>query len=171
MDQKIIPMLFALLRSAISGIPVTAEFREQYSPELLSDLMKLSSKHDMAHLLVWGLKQNELLGNEDTTLEACIFKAVYRCERLRYDYDVLCNALEAASIPFLPLKGSVIRGYYPEAWMRTSCDIDVLIHEEDLERAKELLVRDYGYTDHGTSTHDVSFFTPTNNHIELWGNG
>ena len=48
-----------------------------------------------------------------------------------------CNALEKAQIPFVPLKGSVIRKYYPEAWMRTSSDIDVLVHKEDVEKTTD----------------------------------
>ena len=54
------------------------------------------------------------------------------------EYENLCSAFEKAQIPFLPLKGSVIRKYYPEAWMRTSCDIDILVHDEDVGRAKEI---------------------------------
>ena len=38
--------------------------------------------------------------------------------------------IKKVQIPFLPLKGSVIRQYYPEPWMRTSCDIDILVDFE-----------------------------------------
>ena len=31
-----------------------------------------------------------------------------------------CAVLEEAKIPYIPLKGTVLRDYYPEAWMRTS---------------------------------------------------
>ena len=84
----------------------------------------MSAKHDVIHLLALGLKQNELISKENSEIEKYILKAVFRYERLRYEYNNLCDALEKAQIPFIPLKGSVIRKYYPEAWMRTSCDID-----------------------------------------------
>ena len=167
MDKRTIQILFALLRSAICGTKLTEEDRNNYSPDLLYDLLKISSKHDLDHLIVFGLKQNELIDGDNSDIEKCIFKALYRYELLKCEYENICSALEKAQIPFLPLKGSVIRKYYPEAWMRTSCDIDVLIHERDAENAKSVLVDEYGYAYHGKGSHDISFFTPTNIHIEL----
>lgn len=167
MDQRTIQILFALLRSAICGTKLTEEERDIYSPELLSDLLKISSKHDVAHLLVFGLKQNELLSEEHGDIEQYIFKAVYRYERLKYEYDNLCAALEKAQIPFLPLKGSVIRKYYPEPWMRTSCDIDVLVYREDLEKTVSYLVSQRNYVEKERATHDVSLFTQTGIHVEI----
>ena len=167
MDQRTIQILFALLRSAICGTKLSEEERNNYSPDLLQDLLKISSKHDVVHLLVFGIKQNELISEENSDIEKCILKAVYRYERLRYEYENLCEALEKAQVPFLPLKGSVIRKYYPEAWMRTSCDIDVLVHREDLENAISYLVSNQNYIEKERATHDVSLFTQTRIHVEL----
>ncbi len=167
MDQRTIQILFALLRSAICGMKLTEEERSYYSPELLSDLLKISSKHDLAHLLVFGLKRNELISKENSDIEKCILKAVYRYERLRYEYENLCTALEKAQIPFLPLKGAVIRNYYPEPWMRTSCDIDILVHSEDLEKAVSYLVRNQHYIEKERATHDVSLFSQAGIHVEI----
>ncbi len=167
MDQRTIQILFALLRSAICGTKLTEEENKLYSPELLSDLIKLSSKHDVVHLLVLGLKQNELIPKERGDIEQYIFQAVYRCERSTYEYDHLCAALEKAQIPFLPLKGSVIRKYYPEPWMRTSCDIDVLVRENDLQRAVSCLSNNLAYRSEAQNSHDVSMFSQSGVHIEL----
>lgn len=167
MDQRTIQILFALLRSAIRGTKLTEEENKLYSPELLSDLLKLSSKHDVVHLLVLGLKQNELIPKERSDIEQYIFQAVYRCERSTYEYDHLCVALEKAQIPFLPLKGSVIRKYYPEPWMRTSCDIDVLVRENDLQRAVSCLSDNLAYRSEAQNSHDVSMFSQSGVHIEL----
>lgn len=166
-DQRTIENLFALLRSAIRGTKLTEEEYKAYSPELLQDLLKISSKHDVVHLLVLGLKNNNLIPEGNTDLEKHILKAVWRYERIRYEFENLCNALEKAKIPFLPLKGSVIRKYYPEPWMRTSCDIDILIHEKDAEAVKLILINKYRYIYRGKSSHDISMFTPNNIHIEL----
>lgn len=51
--------------------------------------------------------------------------------------------------------------------MRTSCDIDVLVREIDSEKAKSVLVDEYGYVYRGKGSHDISLFSPTNTHIEL----
>lgn len=167
MDQRTIQILFALLRSAIRGTKLTESERNSYSADVLQELLKISAKHDVVHLLVLGLKQNELIPKEHDDIEKYILKAVYRYERIRYEYDNLCSALEKAHIPFLPLKGSVIRKYYPEAWMRTSCDIDVLVHREDLENAISYLVSNQNYIEKERATHDVSLFTQTRIHVEL----
>lgn len=167
MDQRTIKILFALLRSAICGTNLTEDERNISSPDMLQDLLKISSKHDVVHLVVLGLKQNNLIPQDKMDIEKYLLKSVYRYERIRYEYENLCAALEKAQIPFLPLKGSVIRQYYPEPWMRTSCDIDVLVHRDDLENAISFLSKNHNYVEKERATHDVSLFTQTGVHVEL----
>lgn len=167
MDQRTTQILFALLRSAICKTKLTDEERNNYSPDLLRDLLKISSKHDLVHLMVLGLKQNELSFKEYGDIKQYIFKVVLRYERLNNEYENLCAALEKAQIPFLPLKGSVIRKYYPEPWLRTSCDIDILVRENDLQRAVSYLSDNLGYRSESQTSHDISMFSRSGEHIEL----
>ena len=167
MEQRTIKILFALLRSALCGTILTKEESDLYSSEMLQDLLKISTEHDVAHLLVLGLKKNNLIPEQSKHIEKCILTAFYRYERIKNQYGNICNALEKAQIPFVPLKGSVIRKYYPEAWMRMSCDIDVLVHEEDTEYAMSILVNEYGYTYDKKGSHDISLFSSDKVHLEL----
>lgn len=167
MDQRTTKILFPLLRSAICGTNLTEDERRMYSSEILQELLKLSARHDISHLVVLGLKKNDLISRENAGIEQFIFKAAYRYERMQYEYNNICNALETAEIPFLPLKGSVLRNYYPEPWMRTSCDIDILIYHEDLERAISYLMDNMNYVLKKRSIHDVSLFSPIGIHLEL----
>ncbi len=167
MDQKTIQILFALLRSAICGEKLSEEMRCAYSAEMLPSLLKLASIHDVAHLAAFALKENGLLTPNELGVEKYIFKAVYRHEQIKFEYQSLCAALEAAEIPFLPLKGSVLRSYYAEPWMRTSCDIDVLVRVEDLERAILCLKEKLKYEEKERATHDVSLFSSGGVHVEL----
>lgn len=167
MDQRTNKILFALLRSAVCGVKLTDAERAEFSAEQLQDLLKLSARHDVRHLAVLGLKQNILIPQESAGIEMYIFKAALRYERLRSDYENLCRALEEAKIPFLPLKGSVIRKYYPEPWMRTSCDIDILVHKEDLPAAIAYLSENLHYEEKSRCAHDVSLFSPAGVHLEL----
>jgi hypothetical protein len=75
--------------------------------------------------------------------------------------------LEDAQIYFIPLKGAVLRAYYPEPWMRTSCDVDILVQKEQLDAASKVFKETLGYHFAGTSGHDVSFYSPTGIHMEL----
>ena len=67
----------------------------------------------------------------------------------------------------MPLKGSVITKHYPEPWMRTSCDMDILVKQEDLEKAAGYLCEKLNYEKHSTGSHDISFFSQSKIHIEL----
>ena len=166
-NQNTIQMLFALVRSAIRGNQLSEQERGIYSDEMLPDLMTISKKHDISHLVAEGLNKNGLLMKEKSEVGNEIIKAIYRHAQLSYEYVLVCDALEAAQIPFIPLKGSVLRQWYPEPWMRTSCDIDILVHREHLEQAISYLVETLEYTEHERATHDVSLFSKNGKHIEL----
>lgn len=156
MDQRTIQQFFSLLRSAICG---TKPENEPLSQERLLEMISVSKKHDILHLLELGLKQD--------VASDSVFKAVYRYEQTKYELNILYEALESAEIPFIPLKGAVMCRHYPEEWMRTSCDIDILVHEQDVQKAVSLLVDKYGYVFHKKGTHDISLFTPNKKHVEL----
>ena len=93
--------------------------------------------------------------------------AFYRYEKINFELGRLLRTLDEAQVPFVPLKGAVLQQYYPEPWMRTSCDIDVLVHEEDLQRAVFYLTDNHGYSYTSQSSHDVSIFSQNGTHIEL----
>ena len=163
-------VFFSLITSAVSGHPLSAEARTLYDPAMLPGMTALARRHDLLHLLALGLKNNGLLGEENQALENEIFRAVLRCEQLNYELTRICETLETAQIPFIPLKGSVLRWYYPEPWMRTSCDIDVFVREEDLDRAMAALSDGLSYRIGEISDHDVQIYTPNGQHLELHRN-
>lgn len=115
--------------------------RTQYelSREELEKLYELSKSHDLAHIVGNSLIKNGLVSDPELKagFKKQIMTAVYRYEKLQYELTRLKDVLNEAKIPFIPLKGSVIRKFYPEPWLRTSCDIDVLVKEKDIERASE----------------------------------
>ena len=170
MQQTVEKIFFALLRFEING-EFCEEQKKIIKPEMLPALFKLAKRHDLAHLVGDALDKNGLLPDGSET-QKCFLKernmAVYRYEQIEYEFEQICNTLEKAHIPFIPLKGSVIRQYYPEAWMRTSCDIDILVDKSNLGQAQEILIRYLEYqVEQGESSHDVSLYTPSGVHLEL----
>ncbi len=159
-------ILFALLRSVFSGTKVHSETPE-LSAEAFCDLLVLASKHDMEHLVIYALQQNGLIPEEYSAVQNKLFEAVFRGEQLCFEYERICNALESAEIPFIPLKGAVVRKYYPEPWMRTSCDIDILVDKDDLEKSVATLVDKCEYTYHKKGSHDVALISPSRIRVEL----
>ena len=163
-------ILFGLLRFEICGTPITEDVKAAVNKETLTALYKLSKMHDIAHLLADALHKNGLHGVDKETYE--LFNrqhqlAVYRHEQIDYEYKRICETLENAKIPFMPLKGSIIKEYYPEPWMRTSSDIDVLVHPEHLGAAESVLKKELNYERTGEFTHDISLGSESGVHIEL----
>lgn len=167
MELNKLSIFFALLRSALDGTLFNEQEKAAYTEDVIAELLKLSRKHDLSHLLEVGIEKNNLPTEKSAELSKAIMVAVYRYEQLDYELGELCDAFEAEGIDFIPLKGSVIRRYYPEAWMRTSCDIDILVREADLDRAADLLAEKRGYTPVKKGSHDISLFLNDIVHLEL----
>lgn len=141
--------------------------------ELLTDntLYKAAELHDLTHLVGASLYKNGFLadgGEIADKFNNAQAMAMYRYQMITYEQSRLCDCLEKNGINFMPLKGAVLREFYPEPWLRTSCDIDVLIHEDDLSTAISVMKQQLGYTsDEKKGSHDVSLFSKSGVHIEL----
>lgn len=162
-------IFYAFIYFELYGTELDETTKNLITPEVLVALYKLSKAHDLAHLVADALDENGLLDDSEVSKKFRVERnlAVYRYEQMKYELDELCRMLESEKIEFIPLKGSVIRKYYPEPWMRTSCDIDILLKEKDLEKAIKLLGERLAYTKVGRGTHDVSLYAPSNVHVEL----
>lgn len=169
--EKLAKAMTDLIAGEVCGKAIDAEAFRALSEEELKELYKLSKKHDLAHIVGNALIKSGVLteGRVKAAFEKEIFTAVYRYEKLNYELGEIRRALGEAKIPFIPLKGAVIRKYYPEPWERTSCDIDVLVKEEDLDRAISALVNALGYTceRREKGSHDMQLYSQSGMHLEL----
>lgn len=93
--------------------------------------------------------------------------AIYRYGQMQYELSRIDGALTKAGVPFIPLKGAVIRHLYPEPWMRTSCDLDILVKEEDLPLAQDAIQGGLRYRHREKGKHDVSYYSESGVHLEL----
>ena len=166
--EKLIPAMMDLIAYEVCGKELDKS-QYIYTDEELAKLYKLAKSHDLAHLVGDALIKNGLIRDSDvkTKFQKQIMLAVYRYEKINYELGRLRKALNEAKIPFIPLKGSVVRQYYQEPWMRTSCDIDILVHESDLERAVSALTSVVGYKADSKGSHDVGMFSDSGVHLEL----
>ena len=161
-------IFFALLRTVICNAKADIRLQEACTPEKLEEVYALAKKHDLAHLVGQAISELDLPESEaQTKCKKAAVTAYGRYLRLEHDFQQVCQALEEAQIPFIPLKGSVMRNYYPEPWMRTSCDADILVKQEQLDLAGKVLTEKLGYRQDGNTSHDVSFYSPHGVHIEL----
>ena len=165
MIDKLTSLIMEAMGSAIKPI-----VSEELSDGTIKSLYETAKNQDMVHLVGSAILKyaKDFPENEYfKKFKKQFMIAVLRYEKLQYLYNEITDLFEKEKIPFLPLKGSVIRRYYPEPWMRTSCDIDILIHEQDLERAQDLITDVLHLTPSGRTRHDVSFDAANGVHFEL----
>ncbi len=166
----VVDLLFELLRYALKGQALSEQTLKGISQENLKKLYSISKRHDIAHLVAYALTSNNLLENPSEIYDYFIRQerfAVFRYENINHQIHVVSDLFEKNGIEHILLKGSVIRSFYPEPWMRTSCDIDILVHENDVERAVELLQNELSVKVESKSAYDVSIYTNANVHLEL----
>ncbi len=158
-------MLTDVIKSEVCGAPLSLS---PLAEEEARALFELASKQGLAHLVGDVLCRHSLLpdGEAKAAFEKNAFAAFGRYALMQREIQTLCSIFEEAHIPYIPLKGTVIREYYPTPWMRNSGDVDILVKQEDYERAKALLL-EKGYTFHVEYTHDASFNSPIGIHLEL----
>lgn len=166
--EKNVRAMMDLIAYEVCGKEVDID-KLRLSDEDLAALYKLSKSHDLAHIVGDALIKNGLIKNPEieAKYQKQILLAVYRYEKINYELQCLTNALSEAKIEHVPLKGSVIRQYYPEPWMRTSCDIDILVRESDVTTAAQVIVEKLGFTYENRNYHDISMKSPAGVHLEL----
>ena len=137
--------------------------------EQLAHLYQRAKQHDLAHLVGDALIKREMLADPALykLYKREVLVAVYRYEHFCHELNRIRETLNAAEISFIPLKGAVIRDYYPEKWMRTSGDIDLLVHESDMERAIRILTEKLGYTFKVKCDETVVMTYKEHTHVEL----
>lgn len=157
-----------ILSSELTETELDDSVKEQLTPDVVAALYSLAAGHDLAHIVFSSLYKCGLK-KDDATYTKFYQKAimsVHRNEQMKYEFGQICDTFDRASIPYIPLKGSFIRSFYPQESMRTSCDIDVLVKEEKLESAMDALVQK-GFRCGERNYHDVSLFSQSNVHLEL----
>ncbi len=115
-------------------------------------LMALAKKHQIQHLVSYYF----LTLGDKRFIKRFFSSVSFTVEQVRAAEE-LTEALSAAQIKHVPLKGTVLRKLYAEAWMRNSCDIDMLVSRHELDAAGRVLEK-LGYIKQdGLSAHDVTY--------------
>lgn len=163
-------IVIALLRSVLTDKVLDEKFKININDNNLASIYKLAKKHDVAHLVGVALEKNRLL-IDDTTAKKVFQKeislAVFRYEKNMFEQNRVQQFLETNEIEHILLKGPTFRTLYPEPWMRTSADIDILVKESELDKTINLLCDELGYKYEEKHSHDVSLFSSSNVHLEL----
>ncbi len=165
--ENVTETLIKLIGSEACRSPVTSS-EDDFSQSDLLSLYTQAKRHAVTAILSASLINNALL--EKSPLKAYFeneaFSAVFIYEKMSETFNDVCNILEKEKIPYIPLKGTVIRDLYPEPWLRSSCDIDILVKHADLSRAVTVITSE-GYTLKSEGKHDVTLISEDGVLIEL----
>ncbi len=157
-------LLIQTIKSAITK--TTFSYNEEIDYDVL---FNLSKAHDLTPLVSEGLFKNGLLPDTDTGNN---FKLVQRAALFKFakreaERNKLINIFSENEVTFILLKGSVLRDFYPEQYLRTQGDIDVLVPPDKYEFACDLMINELNCIKSSKSSHDITFTTPVGVQFEL----
>ena len=167
--DKITTILMNLIKCSIYKENIDVQQYCALSQEEKEQLFQLCSKHSISVIVGDVLGKSKMIEKTPDVKKLIneSFMSVYRYEQSQTEIKKITHVLTELKIPYILLKGPRVRKYYPEPWLRTSCDIDILIHEEDLDLAINGLVEKCSYTKQERNYHDVPLVSPNNILLEL----
>lgn len=128
----------------------------------------LAKKHRLTQVISSVICENGIELDSDilAKLQRSELKSAHKLEQMKYTFSQICEKFDTAGISYIPLKGDILRSHYPSEYMRTSCDIDILVHECDLADAICALEA-LNYQCGKRNYHDVLLKSPENIYLEL----
>lgn len=155
--------LIGLLRAELCDAALPDATLEHLE-ELYEQLINLARRHDITPIIAHQLQKNHV--HESDGMRYCML-AVHRHEQMSLVQNRICDLLEQEKIEYIPLKGALLCSYYPQPWMRTRSDIDILVRSKDLENAVKLMQERLGYEQLSKNYHDVALRSKNGVCIEL----
>ena len=167
--DKITKILMNLIKCSIHKENIDVQQYCALSQEEKEQLFQLCSKHSISVIVGDVLGKSKMIEKTPDVKKLIneSFMSVYRYEQSQTEIKKITHVLTELKIPYILLKGPRVRKYYPEPWLRTSCDIDILIHEEDLDLAINGLMEKCSYKKQERNYHDVPLVSPNNILLEL----
>lgn len=129
--------LLSLLGAFLRGAKPNA-----FPPELsLSRLLTLSREQRVAPIVAYlALQSPDVFPSEiASSLMSELYASIEDEARQTRAFSQLNQAFRESNVNYMPLKGFLMREYYPEPYLRSMTDYDVLIKPEDIERARDAL--------------------------------
>jgi hypothetical protein len=167
--EDITQIIIQLIGSEVCHNSVSLPSAGSFTEKELVEILLLSRKHSLAHVTASALLNNGLADNspqKDLFLRE-LYSAVYAQEKTSAVFERVCCILNGNKIRYIPLKGAVIRDLYPQPWMRSSCDIDILVNKSDLKSTVDLLIERFEFTFKSESKHDVVLISEEGICLEL----
>ena len=151
-QEQIIDLLNASIHNTVPKL--------DYSKNVEWDnLINEANAHSITGLLypaLKNIKDNNISKEVIDKLKRYTFnEAIGQSNHIKRTAEIL-SLFNENNIPVIVLKGLVVREYYPKPDLRTMCDSDVIIHKNDLERVRKLLL-ERGFVEEEDAGHHIAF--------------
>lgn len=150
-----ISLLFAMLRNQVNGqaLPFAT-----LSTEQLAAVRSLAAHHQLSHLVGACVIAHGLIDDPQLLADCRRDKISIGLQLQAQEAEAqrICAALSQHNIPYIRLKGQVIRSYYPQPWMRNSRDVDILIPKQFSKDICQTLCQQFGYSILSDGGHDIT---------------
>ena len=162
MDKKEYSRYAALMIALITGLFNGKKIkREKLEGMDLQKLFAVAEKHNLAAVTAYALEKQ---GITDPHFEQAKDKAIRKSILFDAEAGAIFSELEKKGIWYMPLKGTVLKKYYPNIGMRQMADADILFDSTRAEDVRDIfLSRDFECTDFGFGVHDSYHKEPVYN--------
>lgn len=162
--KALYPVFLGLIRC---GLGISYDL-PHIDDDLAKKIISLASKHSVLPLVGEALLKH-ISPHSSLALELKhqLLLLIAHHEQMMAMQRAVFNLFEQKKIAYLPLKGAELDCYYPNSWMRTRSDVDVLIHSEQVEEALSVLKEHLHFTVEERNYHDVSLRSQDGKLLEL----
>lgn len=160
--------LILIIRSAFSESQITKDF--VLSSEEITEICSLAQKHNVGNIVYHILSSKNLVDESDERimcLKQDYLKSIRKCARQSLCLAEIESAFEEEKIDYIPLKGMEIRSHYPEEWMRTSNDIDLLVKQKCYDKACNAISNKLKYSFEDSCGYHKGYISNNNVEIEV----
>ena len=162
-QEQIIDLLNASIHNTVPKL--------DYSKNIEWDnLINEANAHSITGLLypaLKNIKDNNISKEVIDKLKRYTFnEAIGQSNHIKRTAEIL-SLFNENNIPVIVLKGLVVREYYPKPDLRTMCDSDVIIHKNDLEKVRKLLL-EKGFVEEEDAGHHIAFLNNSFNLEVHW---
>ena len=165
--------LLYLMACALQGVSAQEEVLADAD---LKQLLIMARKHSVASMVCMALEKTAVFANADEAAKKQWLevknKAVRKNMLLDAERKAILHELEIQGIWYMPLKGSILKDWYPKPGMREMADNDILFDPSGREQVREIFQnRGYKTVSFRKGNHDVYEKAPIYNfemHVELY---
>ena len=153
MNTNTVRQLLSLVKAALNG--TAAEIFDNVD---WKQLYALAAFHSITCLIASEVDKINMTDDVKNKLMQDQILAIYREANQEIMVRKLMDDFEATGIDHMPLKGFILKHMYPSIEMRNMCDVDILIHQDEIDKITPIMEKS-GFSFEKDSPHEFIFFS------------